>query len=373
VSEKVEKKARRARGDGQLIQRSKDVWSLRYVDKAGHRTQTTVRGSKSSAAAELRRLLGQDQAPDPAEAKRTFGDLLDEWLAFGRDKQGRPWAPRTVAENRRQVDARIKPELGKILLTDLRPRDLEAVYERWAKDKLSDSSVHKLAALIGSALNLAVRRDYIDHSPTVRAVAPAQPKSNKLPPSRDEVVELLRAAQAFGHDMPAAIALAALTGARQGEIAALRWGDIDLKRGAVRVEQQAIYVNRQVMIGPTKNDAMPITFLSQHDLAVLKEMIGQPGPSDRYVIDGGTDPVKPGTVGDRFTKVRTLAGVRDSVTFHGLRSYWATSMLAAGIPVHDVAADRWASVRMVHEVYGHARHDAAKRMAEVDLLPTLTA
>lgn len=364
---------RRARGDGQLIERGKNVYALRYVDKAGRRVQKTFRGSRSAAAAELRRLLGQDPTPPPAEAKRTFGDLLEEWLAFGRDKQGRPWAPRTVAENRRQADVRIKPELGRILLRELTPRDLEGVYQKWSKDGLSDASIHKLAALIGSALSLAVRREYLYDSPTARAVAPAQPKSSKTPPSRDEVVDLLRAALVVGQDMPAAIALAVLTGARQGEIAALQWGDIDLTRGTIRVERQATYVNGQVAIGPTKNEATPVTFLSQRDLAVLREMIGQPGPADHYVIDGGSDPVKPGTIGDRFTKLRKLAVVRDSVTFHGLRSYWATSMLAAGIPIHDVAADRWASVRMVQEVYGHARHDAARRMAEVDLLPALTA
>ncbi len=364
-------KARRARGDGQLFERpgSKGVWCLRYVDKAGRRVQKTYRGSRAAAAAELRRLLGQDPRPPPTEAKRTFGDLLDEWLAFGRDKQGRPWAPRTLAENRRQVDVRIKPELGATLLTDLGPRDLESAYERWAKVGLSDSSIHKLAALIGSALNLAVRRDYIDHSPAGRAVAPAQPKSSKAPPTRDEVVKLLEAALGFGHDMPAAIALAALTGARQGEIAALQWGDIDLQEGTVRVERQATYVDRHVVIGPTKNDATPTTYLSDRDLTVLREMVANPGDPDTYLIDGGTEPIKPGTIGDRFKKVRDLAGIRESVTFHGLRSYWATSMLAAGVPLHDVAADRWASVRMLHDVYGHARHDAAKRMAEVDLLP----
>lgn len=369
---------RAARGSGSVVERpvGSGVWRLRYrQESTGREIQKTFHGSRAGAARELRRLLNETAPPTPDRVVMTFGDLLDEWLAYGRTVTGRPWARKTAAENRRQVDVRIKPVLGAVPLDDLKPADLERTYLAWQDAScgraLADSSVHKLAALIGSALSFAFRREYIDRNPADRAVAPAQPKSTAKAPTAGELLNLIKAGRFFGHDMDKAIVLGAVTGARRSEVAALLWGDLDLESGRVRIERQVVEVAGAMTIEPTKTGAQYIARLSKSDLAVLVHVLGVPGPSNTYVINGGTEPVRPDVLTDRFTSVRRDANV-PGVTFHSLRHFWSSAKLAGGVPVHDVAEGRWTSTRMVLDTYGHGTEEGSDQLAAVSVLPGLT-
>jgi integrase len=223
--------------------------------------------------------------------------------------------------------------------------------------------------LISSALTLAVRRDYIEHNPAIKAVAPTPSIPRKKLPLAAEVVRLIRAGEKFGHSMGPAIALAALTGARAGEVAALQWQDIDLRRGRVRIDKAATEVEGRIIVKSTKTDDEHTARVEGPNLVILRRTLGKPGPKGSYVVDGGIKPINPGIISDRFTKVRTLARVR-TVTFHSLRGYWATALLDAGVPVHAVAkAGGWRTERMVLERYGQATKSGADQAAAVELLP----
>ncbi|MGO9456690.1 MAG: hypothetical protein ACLP62_06550, partial [Acidimicrobiales bacterium] len=72
----------------------------------GKQVQRTFRGTRAAARKALK---GLDVRPTPPAADvRTFGDLLDEWVK----QWGNKWAPKTTAENVRQIDQRIRPRLG---------------------------------------------------------------------------------------------------------------------------------------------------------------------------------------------------------------------------------------------------------------------
>ena len=277
----------------------------------------------------IERNLEVSETPSKVPTGPTFAGLLDEWLSYGRSVHGRPWAPKTAFDNHRQVEARILPALGKVRLSDLSARHLENAYTSWTAEGLADSSVHRLSALISSALSFAVRRDYLDSSPAMKAVALAQGGSNRKVPTAEEARQLVRAAVTFGKDMAPAIALAALTGARVGEVAALRWGDIDLHRGLVRIDKSVTEVQGVVTIKSTKTGDEHMARVEGGNLIVLQEVLN-PGDDDQYVIDGETDPINPGVISDRFTCVPGLAHIR-GVTFHSLRKYYATSLLSAGV------------------------------------------
>jgi integrase len=305
--------------------------------------------------------------PVPA---RTVGDLLNEWCDRGRSARGVEWSRRQKNDTRSRLDHRIIPTLGDIRLADLTSVDIENAYDQWSReDGLTDSSVHRHAADVRSALSFAARRGY-EVGPTAGlAVAPPQPKSKAKPITIEQLPKLLDAAEKFGHDMLSAICLAATTGARRGEIAALRWSDIDLERGTIRVERQAVVVQGDVFIEDTKNDAQYDARLSARDVAVLNEVL-DPGEPAHYVIGNSAKPINPNQITDGFTSVRGLAHVR-GVTFKSLRHFWTTSMADAGVPMKDIASGRWKSDRMPREVYGrHATLAGSDKMAEVELLPS---
>jgi integrase len=348
------------------------VWYYRYrVD--GERKRA-VFGSKSApltrkqAERAARNFEPSEQTPAVAPSGgRTFAQLLTEWVDYGRTARGKAWAPRTAFDNRQQVATRIVPALGSIPLKQLSARDLEHAYVKWTTEGLADGTVHRLSALISSALSFGLRRGEVSVNVATIAVAPAQPKSSARIPTTDEVRKLLEAAQVFGQDMPAAIAIAALTGARAGEIAALQWRDINLERGTVRIDKAATEVQGKITIKSTKTGEEHIARVEGGNLEVLRSVCKK-GPADSYVIDGDKGPIDPGRLSDRFVSVRGLAHVR-SVTFHSLRKYFATSLLSAGVPVHTVALlGGWKSTRMVLDVYGGATKSGADQAAAVQLL-----
>jgi integrase len=348
------------------------VWRYRYrVD--GKQIRTTF-GSKAEPLSrkQAERRVRNLELKTPADVKSsggpTFGTVLTEWLDYGRTAQGKRWAPRTTDDNRKQVESRIRPALGDIRLAALTAAHLENVYTSWGADGLSDNSVHRYAALISSALSFAMRRDYIDASPAAKAVAPAATKSTKKIPTADEVAKLLHAAEAFGKDMAPAIAIAVLTGARAGEVAALRWCDIDLKRGTIRIDKAATEVNGLVSIKGTKTGEEHIARVENGNLVVLQTVLGKPGDPDAYVIDGGMEPVNPGVISDRFVSVRGLAHIRN-IGFHQLRKFYATTLHAAGVPDRAIADTiGWKSTRML-DVYVGATESGSDAAAAVELLP----
>jgi integrase len=347
------------------------VWRYRYRVDGRQLRKTFGTKAEPLSRKQAERAVRNMEPATPAPAVkdgRTFGDVLTEWLDYGRTTQGKHWAPRTADDNRRQVETRIRPALGDIRLPDLTPLRLEQLYEEWTDEGLSDNTAHRYAAVISSALSLAVRREYIEVSPAARAVAPAATKSTKKIPNADEVGRLLIAAAEYGKDMAPAIALAALTGARAGEVCALRWADIDLKRGRVLVNKSAYEVGGKVGIKHTKTEEQHVARIEGGNLVGLQAVLGKPGDPDTYVIGGETEPVNPGVISDRFVSVRGAAHIRN-VTFHQLRKYIATTWHQAGVPGRAIAdMIGWKSTRML-DVYVGATESGYDAAAAVELLP----
>jgi len=349
------------------------VWRYRW-----HENGRRMRATFGTKAAPLTRKQAERAirnrepvAPAPATAAsggRTFGHVLTEWLDYGMSTRGKEWAPQTKHTNSGMAKVRIRPVLGPIHLANLTAADLENAYTAWKRDGLSDNSIHRLAALISSALSFAVRRDYLDYSPAVKAVAPAATKSTKKIPTAEEVKRLLDAAEQFGKDMHKASTIAVVTGARAGEICALRWCDIDLKRGTILIDKTATEVDGKVSIKPTKTGNERIVRVEGKDLDQLKLALGKSGEPDIYVIDGGTDPINPGIISDRFVSVRGAAHVRN-IGFHSFRKYCATTLAANGVPAKVIAELLgWGSTRML-EVYVGPTQSGYDAAAAVELLP----
>jgi integrase len=179
---------------------------------------------------------------------------------------------------------------------------------------------------------------------------------------------LLNAAEVVGKDMKPAIAIAALTGAREGEVCALRWCDIDLENGTVLVDKSVSEVKGQMFIKSTKTGDKHIARVEGANLEVLKSALGEPGTPDTYVIGGKTEPINPGIIADRFVSVRGAAHIRN-ISFHQFRKYYATTLNAAGVPAKAIADTvGWKSTRML-DIYVGATKSGYDAAAAVELLP----
>lgn len=348
------------------------VWRYRWRDAEGQ--HMTTFGSKSAPLTKKQAERAIRNGPPPAAAAapvrkasgRTFGDVLDEWLKYGRSSHGKVWSPRYADEARAQIEARIRPTLGHLAVADLRAADIERACEVWG-ESVSDSSVHRFGMLVKSALEFAYRRDYVVANPADKAVIPAQTKSPTKVPTRDEVKALIKAAAGINADIHSAVALAAITGARAGEIAALKWSDVNLRKGEVRITKSVCEVGGQIITKTTKTGEERCVKITNGNLETLRKVL-KPGKSTEHVIGGGSSPVDPATLSDDFVSVRGAAHIR-GVSFRSLRSYYATALLSSGVPVHVVAElGGWKSTRMVLDVYGRSTRSGHDAAADIEMV-----
>jgi len=346
------------------------VWRLRVVVD-GKQVQKTVKGTKAAARRTLKQWHPEPVAP--TRGVRTFGDLLDKWLSF-QESQGR--SPKTLDEAAREIRLRIRPTLGDIPLAELTAEHLDDAYTKWRRGGLSKSSVHRHAAVVSSALSQGVRWGWLNarDNPAMAASPPAQPKSDKREITPEELQLLIRAAETHegmfdGRTMAAVIALGFVTGARRGELCALRWSDIDLEAGIITIDKSLSEVGRTLIEKPTKTDSVNRIPLDPPSLGVLlrhsawqqtlSAAADSPLVEDPYVFSdnaNGARPIAPSKVTDRFAKIRRAAGIhRPGVSFHSLRHAMASELLSRGVPAPDVAArGGWSSTRVLLSTYAHA-------------------
>jgi integrase len=232
-------------------------------------------------------------------------------------------------------------------------------------------------AIIAAACRQAVKWGWITANPADRASAPTVRTPPLVVPTVEEVDKLYRAARDFDPVIGTAVALAALTGARRGELCALRWSDIDLTLGRVTITRSLSVVDGVTHEGPTKShqrrdvalDEVGVTVLADRwaYMTDLAERAGSPLVADPFVLSynaNGERPVSPDTISHRFAKVATATGV--SCHLHSLRHFSVTTLIAAGVDIRTVAERHGhAQATMTLNVYAHSLPERDRAAAGV--------
>ena len=316
----------------------------------------------------------------------TVGQLLDKWLEMGERSQ----RPRTHYENRRKIEGRIRPILGKVQLAELEPDIIDAAYRRWLDDGLSPATVHKYHCILSAACRQAVKWGWIDAAPTARSTPPRVVPTEMKVPTPAQVSALIKAADYVDPVLATAVALAALTGARRGELTALKWSDIDLVNDRVTIARSLTVTHGERHIGPTKSrvsrdlavDPVGMDVLARRwaHMVDLSLRTNSPMVPDPYVLSyqaNGAIPVNPDTLAHGFRtlceemELSALDKLREMIAtvkrtdvaprerwpfrFHDLRHFSVTTLIAARVDVRTVA-DRHghANATMTLNRYAHA-------------------
>jgi len=364
----------RSGSPGSMRERSPGTWQLRvYVGPhpatgSPIQKQQTFKGTKREAGKALSLLVAEVATRHEAVTrdKITVGELLARWVshveAIGKAR------PRTVHEYRRKIDRAIRPALGNVRLDKLDANILDGWYQRWLGQGLSPSTVRVYHAILSAACRQAVKWGLIERAPTERATAPTQRAPIMRVPTPAQLAALVHRAEDEDPVLAAAIGLAALTGARRGELVALRWSDVDIEAGVIRIERGITVVAGEVIEGPTKTHQARRVALDEVGLELLRrhwafvtgrvELVESPLVEDPFVLSyqahSGT-PVNPDTLTHRFSALcskvekakRSTSGgkaERYGFHFHELRHFSVTTLLAAGV-----------DVRTVSERHGHAQ------------------
>ena len=328
----------------------------------------TVRGDRDVAERGLAALVAQVTDSPTSPTFGTVGELCDKWWAYSSSSL----APTVAREYRRLIDRRVVPTFGHVKVVDLRAHQLDAWYGELLASgavsgrPLSANSVRHIHSVLHRALEQGIAWDWIAYNPARRASPPPARRPCIHLPSAEEVVRVIEAASAVNRSLPVFLRLAAVTGARRGELCALQWHHVDFHRQTLHIAGQVAHTAAGPVQRPTKSHAErrltldPVTLDALGELAAARRVVD----SDRYIFshdqDGAT-PWRPDYTTLAFARLAGRLGIA-KIRLHDLRHFAATTMLLNGIDVRT-AAGRLGHARAstTLDIYAHYTQPADQR------------
>lgn len=168
-------------------------------------------------------LEGADPAAEKQAArhpKETVTRVFETYLAL----HARPKL-RTAQEVERHFRRDVAPMIGPLDLTAVTRKDIVRVHDQIATR--SESSARGTLRILSSFFGWCVKRDLIPSNPCL-GLEKAVPRARERALTPEEVVEVLRAAEALSSPWPLLVRMLAITGQRLREVANLRWEELDL-------------------------------------------------------------------------------------------------------------------------------------------------
>ena len=322
----------------------------------------TVTSADKALAKLVREAEGDRSGRNPGKGT-TVDQLLAKWM---KQITSLDRSPTTLREYQRLIDKRISPALGHMLVTQVTALELDEFYQGLTAGGLSPSSVRQIHAVIRAAFRQGVKWRFVTYNPAVDASPGSLTTKTVTAPTVSEVQKMIEAAEADDPDMAALIAVAAVTGARRGELCGLRWGDVDWSNLTITFERSVAVMGRGHMITKdTKNHQARTLSLDEFGEAILLRLLAsardRAGDLGVEVTDATpiftydlVTPIPPDSVTHYVKRIADNVGV--DTHLHALRHFAATELVGGGHDIRTVAGrlgHRDASVTL--KVYAHAR------------------
>lgn len=376
---------------GHIIKRYKDSYTIVLTmgkDSATGKSKQqwiSVKGTKKEAEKRLSELLHQlDKGEFIKPDKVTVAEFLERWL---KDFVSMNVAPRTAEGYEHTVRQHLIPGLGKILLTQLKPEQLQRYYaeklaggRRDGKGGLSARTVRHHHVTLHTALGVAVKMGLTGRNAADAVTPPRYQRHEFQVLTEADMFKVLE----YAKNTPyyALYFLALFTGMRRSEILGLRWGDVDFIFAQISVVRSLHHLrNGQFVFRQPKTTKSRRTIaLSPATAVVMNEHrknqelickhIGKEVADDDLIFchdEGG--PLLPDTVTRTWVRMMDKVGLK-GIRLHDLRHSHASQLLKQGIHP-KIVQERLghSSIAVTMDTYSHVapgmQRAAAERFDEV--------
>jgi integrase len=364
---------------GHLRERSPGRWAIvlesRDVETGKRRRKWhSFAGTKREAQVEAARLISAAQEGGTVDSSRvTVAQLLDR---FVHDWAEIHVAVATAVRYGSLLD-HVRRRLGDRRLQKLTATDLATLYATLVRSGSAPRTVAHVHSVLFQALEQA-RLWRLVRDNVAQAVKPPPVPDRELPilqPDRArELLELLR-----GKPPHLLASLALATGMRRNEMLALRWCDVDLDAGRLRVElslEETTAHGIRAKAPKTRNGRRTIS-LPAHIVAELRGHWRQQ-QEHRLALGMGKAPPdspvlatlegrrqSPNAVTKAWPRIVAAVGMR-GITLHSLRHTHASMLIASGMDILTISRRLGhGSPTITLRVYGHLIHGTDEKAAQV--------
>jgi integrase len=337
--------------------------------------------TRKAVADQMARALGDlGRGAFVAPHKLTLGAWLETWL---KDYKAPSIRPITLDSYAMMIRYHLKPALGHIALKDLRPEQVQRVYDDKRDAGLSPRTVRYIHTILHSALKQAMKNQLVLRNVSEATTRPTGKPRRMHPLTLPQVNQLLTAVK-DDRAFPA-IFLALGTGVRRGELLGLRWVDMDLDAGVLHVRQALIRVGnhdatagdrkgRLIFQEPKTEESRRTTpvpaditeALKHHKARQAQEklLFGEAYDDHGLVFcQPNGQPIDPRTFTRYFERLLHQAGV-PRIRFHDGRHTFATLMLELGEAPKTVQTMLGhTKIATTLDVYSHVSLDLETRAA----------
>lgn len=306
--------------------------------------------TKKEAEAALRKAeYERDSGIDIHPKKVTVGELVQRYID---DRRANGRGAKTLERYDDLLRLQIKPHMGATAVAKLRPAHISALLASLRKNggkggsQLAPKSIKHVYGLLRAALRWGVQMQLLVRNPADAVTPPHVPKSRARALTQDEVSRLIQVANStpWAHFFT----LALTTGARRGELAALKWSDVDLDDATVTIHSSLSQTRNGVTVKSTKTEHVRIVPLSRLGIRSLRAQraaqaqeklrAGAAYDDSGFVfanpLGGHLIPV---SISNAFNRIARDAKI-STTRLHDLRHTTATWLITEGVDIRTVGA-----------------------------------
>lgn len=211
---------------------------------------------------------------------------------------------------------------------------------------LGDGSIRKISAILSGAGKRAARWGWVGVNPFDLAEPLPAPRPDPQPPTAEQAAAIATEAW-YDLDWGMLVWLAMTTGARRGELCALKWDRLDFATGVLAIRSSIGQRGRRTWEKDTKTHQQRRITLDEQTVTLLRAYqrhcaeragFGAEMPGDARIFSGvpdGSTWLKPDSVSQRYARMCARLGW--DMNIHQLRHYSATELITSGVDVRTVA------------------------------------
>ena len=364
---------------GDNIHKRKDGrWEARIIEKYTEEGKACYKSIYAKSYTEVKEKVKSHQKQEIKPKTitcKTVDEVCNEWLESIsiRIKQS------TYALYYRRIQEHIKPYFDNIKIEQVTSETINSYIKEKSengrldnKGGLSPKTINDIAGMLNQVMIYAQKKGYMSgYVPDL--IKPKQEQQELIVLTKSEQKELVRYLQQDTDKIKLGVLISLYTGIRLGELCALKWSDIDIPNGTLKIDKTIQRIKNTDKYASSKTKIVIDKPKSQKSIRVI------PIPSflheklwnqrnrywvNAYVLSGTYMYVEPRIYQKHFKRVLKEANIKE-VNYHALRHTFATRAIESGIDVKTLSEILGHSnIKFTLERYVHSSEELKKQSIE---------